>query len=132
MKKALVLCVDDQKILLDILKFLLKQELPHDYVCEFAQDGYEALEILDEYANQSEIETMILISDWLMPDMKGDELLIRAYKKYPNIINIMLTGQINQPGAKRAVTEANLYKCIAKPWDKAELISTIKNAASLK
>ena len=60
-----------------------------------------------------------------MPGMKGDELLINIHHKFPEVIKIMLSGQADQDAIERAFTQANLYKCIKKPWSEDELVSAI-------
>ena len=69
----------------------------------------------------------MLVSDWLMPGIKGDELLIKVHQKYPKIIKVMLTGQADAAALQRAVKEADLYCCLYKPWKSKELIETIKS-----
>ena len=36
---------------------------------------------------------IIIVSDWLMPGMKGDEFLIQVHQKFPHIVKVLLTGQ---------------------------------------
>ena len=43
----------------------------------------------------------------------------------------MLTGQADEEAVKRAFDEANLHRCLQKPWSESELIETIKTALSL-
>jgi hypothetical protein len=37
----------------------------------------------------------------------------------------MLTGQAEKSAIERAEKEANLFKCLNKPWDEQDLIDTI-------
>ena len=39
----------------------------------------------------------------------------------------MLTGQADEDAVERAEQQANLYSCLRKPWNKTELIDTIKS-----
>ena len=68
---------------------------------------------------------LIIISDWLMPVIKGDEFLINVHRKYPNSLKIMLTGQADYKSIEKTEKEADLYKCIKKPWAQSELFSCI-------
>jgi FixJ family two-component response regulator len=72
----------------------------------------------------------VIISDWLMPGIKGDELLIRIHKEYPNVIKIMLTGQADEVAIDRAKKQANLHCCLSKPWLESDLLETIKSGLS--
>jgi response regulator RpfG family c-di-GMP phosphodiesterase len=40
----------------------------------------------------------------------------------------MLSGQADQESVERAKNEANLFKFIAKPWDKDELMNEVSEA----
>ena len=74
------------------------------------------------------VPVVAIISDWLMPGMKGDEFLIDVHKKYPQIVKIMITGQADKSAIERAKKYANLYDCVSKPWSDRLLIETIKSA----
>jgi CheY-like chemotaxis protein len=125
MNKPVILCVDDEPDILNALKIQLKNEFKNDYFYELAESGDEALDLLKNF--QEEVQVIVVISDWLMPGIKGDELLIKVHQKYPKIIKVMLTGQADAAALQRAVQEADLYCCLYKPWKSKELIETIKS-----
>ncbi|MEG4632923.1 response regulator [Microcoleus sp. AR_TQ3_B6] len=125
MNKPVILCVDDEPDILNNLKIQLKNEFKNDYFYELAESGDEALDLLKDF--QEEVQVIVVISDWLMPGIKGDELLIKVHQKYPKIIKVMLTGQADAAALQRAVQEADLYCCLYKPWQSKELIETIKS-----
>jgi CheY-like chemotaxis protein len=122
--KKLILCLDDEKIILDSLRMQLKNELPDDYIFEFSQDGEDGISIIDEYYEEG-IGVVVIVSDWLMPGMRGDEFLVRVHQKYPSIVKVMLTGQADEKAIERAYKEADLFRLLRKPWEKEDLISTI-------
>jgi len=74
------------------------------------------------------MEIPLLISDHIMPTMKGDELLIKIHEQYPKTLKILLTGQANIEAVGNAVNHANLYRYISKPWDETDLKLTVKEA----
>ncbi len=125
MEKAIV-CVDDERIILDALKTQLKKRYGDNYIYEFAESGEEGLEILDDLLDD-EIETIVIISDWLMPNMKGDEFLIKVHDKYPNIIKIILSGQADEKAIEKAKKQASLSKFIHKPWENEQLFDAIES-----
>ncbi|MCS6833293.1 MAG: response regulator [Flammeovirgaceae bacterium] len=127
MKKPAIICVDDEKIILNSLKTLLKNEFGNQYIIEVSESGEDALELVDEL-QESEISTVVLISDWLMPQMKGDEFLIKLHKKFPNIKKIMLTGQADPQSVENAKRNADLFKYMTKPWSDEQLLKTVKEA----
>jgi signal transduction histidine kinase len=63
-----------------------------------------------------------------MLDMKGDELLRKIHNISPKTLKIMLTGQADMEAVTSAVNQANLYRYIAKPWERTDLILTVKEA----
>ena len=126
MSKAAILCVDDEVAILETLGRTLRKAFGDTYLYEFAENAEEALEIVEEL-HQEEIEIIAIISDWLMPGIKGDQLLLILYKKYPKIITILLTGQADKTAIERAKNQANLHAYLSKPWDNKELIAVIKS-----
>ncbi|OQY50112.1 MAG: hypothetical protein B6247_21970 [Candidatus Parabeggiatoa sp. nov. 2] len=126
MSKPVILCVDDEVVVLESLKIQLKQEFGDTYFYEMAESADEALEIIEEL-HEDNIDILVIVSDWLMPGMKGDEFIIRVHDKYPNIIKVLLTGQADSEAIERAQHQANLHRCLYKPWNAKELIETIKS-----
>jgi len=128
MNKPVILCVDDEPDILNTLKIQLKNEFKDDYFYELAESGNEALDLLEDF--QEEAQVIVVVSDWLMPGIKGDELLIKVHQKYPKIVKVMLTGQADAAVLQRAVKEADLYCCLYKPWKTKDLIETIKSGVA--
>ncbi|MEG4801838.1 response regulator [Microcoleus sp. ARI1-B5] len=129
MSKPVILCVDDERMVLDSLRTQLAAEFGDAYSYEGAEDAEEALDVISELSDDA-ASVVVIISDWLMPGIKGDELLIRIHKKYPNVIKIMLTGQADEVAVDRAKKQANLHRCLSKPWSEADLLETIKSGLS--
>lgn len=127
--KNVIICVDDEKIILDSLKSQLKLEFGNEYIYETAENATDAEELIDELVIDG-CKILIIVSDWLMPGVKGDEFLIKIHKKYPQIVKIMLTGHVAEEAVDKAIKEANLHKCITKPWSGDELMDAIKDGLS--
>ena len=125
--KAVILCVDDEKMVLVSLRQQLKRKFERKYILETAESGEEALEIVVDLL-ESNIDIPVVVSDHIMPGMKGDELLKRVHEISPRTLNILLTGQANADAVGYAVNYANLYRYIAKPWDQTDLHLTITEA----
>jgi DNA-binding NtrC family response regulator len=119
-----ILFVDDESMILDTLKEQLKRRFGPRYLYEMASSADEAWEILEELVTE-QIEVPVVVSDWLMPGTKGDEFLIQVHQKYPQIITVLLTGQASNAAIARAQQQANLYRCLAKPWNEEELTNII-------
>jgi signal transduction histidine kinase len=121
-----IVCVDDEAIILESLKEQLKRRY-QDCLIEVAESGEEALEVLQDLQAEG-YQIALVISDQLMPGMKGDQLLTQVHQKYPSIMTILLTGQASTEAIAQAVNQANLYRYIAKPWEEMDLSLTVGEA----
>jgi CheY-like chemotaxis protein len=107
MPKKLILCVDDEKVVLNTLMAQLTQTFGNRYSYEAFTSAEEAEEYIDEvYAEGSDVH--LIICDWLMPRIKGDEFLIRVHKRFPQVALIMLSGQA-RPRSRRTRQERSPY-----------------------
>ena len=62
--------------------------------------------------------------------MKGDEVLKEIHKLSPGSLKILLTGHADVEGISNAINNAQLYRYIAKPWDKDDLVLTAPRSRS--
>jgi DNA-binding NtrC family response regulator len=127
MAKAAILCVDDEAPILKVLKEQLKRCFGNEYIYEVAQSAEEAWIVIDEL-EQEGIPVLTIFSDWLMPNVKGDEFLAEVHRRFPEVVTVMLTGQADDAAIDRARKDANLYACIYKPWAEEELHDIIRKA----
>jgi PAS domain S-box-containing protein len=127
MTKQVIICVDDETSVLRSLKAELKKAVGNDYFIEIAEGGEEALELIEELLEKGH-EVPLVISDYIMPDMKGDELLKRVHQLSPKTLKVMLTGQADIEAVTNAINYAKLYRYIAKPWQSEDLRLTVTEA----
>src|SRR5919202_2367134 len=129
MNKPAVICVDDEPTVLESLEIELQKALGDQCLIEIAYSGDEALELFEELLDEQQ-EVALVISDQIMPQMKGDELLKRIHAISPKTLKIMLTGQADIDAIKNAINCAKLYRYIAKPWQAEDLRLTVKEAVN--
>ncbi len=122
-----ILCVDDEMMILESLKEQLQRNFGKEYIYETAESVSEAWEIIDELCD-SEVRLLVIVSDWLMPGIKGDDFLIQVHQRMPAITTIMLTGQADKSAIEQAKEKANLHACVHKPWQEFELMTLISEA----
>ena len=127
MSKLAILCVDDEFTILNSLLRQLQDAFDDAYHYEIAESAEEALEVIAEL-HEEQTDLLVIVSDWLMPGVKGDEFLIQVHQKFPGIIKIMLTGQAEPDAVQRAIDHANLHACLAKPWSEQDLVNAIHTA----
>lgn len=120
MKEAILL-VDDETIILLSLRQELRSALGSRYRYETAKSAEEAIEVFAELTAEG-FTVILVISDWLMPGMKGDEFLMIVHDRYPEVRTIMLSGQTDESklGTLRAAGAMDAF--VRKPWDNSALI----------
>jgi two-component system response regulator HupR/HoxA len=102
-----VLFVDDDEIILRSIKMGLSDE-PYNQL--FCKSGHDALEILQKE------HVHVIVTDMLMPDMDGIELLKIVRDKYPDIVKIVLSGYIDNSALQKEFNLGEIFKVIPKPW----------------
>lgn len=125
--KPVIICVDDEPTVLESLKIELKRVLGDACLVETADGGEEALELIEEL-QEEEYEVALVVVDYIMPDIKGDELLREIHARSPHTLNIMLSGQADLQAVSNAIREAKLFRYIAKPWQPDDLRSSVIEA----
>jgi len=116
-KKAIILVVDDEKIVRESLRDWLVNV---GYRVEIAESGEAALQIIKQK------KVTIMLADLVMPGLDGIELMKEARKIAPTIITVIITAYGSIQTAISAI-RAGAYDYIEKPFcpEKVELL--IKN-----
>ncbi len=123
-KKDVILCIDDEQIILNSLSKQLIRKFGTRFEYEFAESGEEALEILDDLDEEGKTVVMA-ISDQIMPGMYGDEFLTEFHHRYPKSMKVLLTGQAALDSAMNAINKADLYRYLTKPWNEDDFLLTV-------
>jgi len=125
MSRPIILLVDDEKTILDSLRAELRTQFGRRFGYETAESAPEAWEVIEELVDRG-VRVVVVVSDWLMPGMRGDEFLARVRASHPAILRIMLTGQADASAIQRAHDEAHVFEVMHKPWSADDLRSTIE------
>lgn len=123
----MILCVDDEEIILLSLKNELRQSFGSTYDIALATSGREAIELIKECVEEG-TEVPIILTDYLMPMMRGDELLEVIQDYLPRSMKIMLTGHATTEGVAHAVNKGGIYRFLFKPWNAEDLAMTLHEA----
>ncbi|MEM1408955.1 MAG: response regulator [Bacteroidota bacterium] len=122
-----IICIDDQQEVLNALEqdLAIFDDKLNVEVCDSAS---EALELMDEIDERGDF-VAIVVSDQVMPEMSGVELLskIEEDSRFPNTRKVLLTGQATHQDTIEAINLGGIDRYIAKPWNKKEIIKTIKS-----
>ena len=116
---ATILVVDDEPVVLNALKETLEREGFHVVGC---QSPLKALALL------SERDFAVIISDQRMPEMLGLDFLVESRRIRPHASRILITAVIALPTIVDAINRGEIFRFIAKPWLREELIATAHNA----
>jgi len=119
--KPSILVVDDEEIILLALAETIEQT--EEFSVVKAATPHEALEHLKTQP------FVAIISDQMMPDMTGLELLAEASNIQPHISTVLITGVLNLKTVIDAINQGEIFRFIAKPWVREELLATVKNAS---
>ncbi len=114
--ERIILVVDDEDNICRALRWTLRREGYHVIT---ANDPARALELLKV------TKVDMVISDHLMPDMTGLELLKTVRTRHPDCVRIMLTGHADMQTAIKAINHGEIYRFLSKPWDDTELKVTL-------
>lgn len=122
--KHVIVCVDDDDEVLRSLTTELRHALHERYLVKVAADGHEALDLLqDLLADHYEIP--LIIADYIMPGLKGDEFLRRAHLLLPHTLKIMLTEDATPDSVIRIMRHVNLSRYMLKPWQSEDFHVTV-------
>ncbi len=113
--ERILLCVDDEALVLNALKRSLRKE---PYQMFFASSAMEGIEFLSRYKIQ------VVVTDYRMPGMNGLEFIAEIKEKYPEIVTVLLSGYTD-PEKMSFLGECD--RNIFKPWDDEKLKEEIKN-----
>ncbi len=114
-----ILIVDDEPVVLTALKFTLEREGFHVVACT---SPLKALAILQER------DFAVIISDQRMPEMMGLDFLIESRRLRPYASRILITAVLALPTIVDAINKGEIFRFVAKPWLREELVATVRNA----
>ena len=118
MNRPTILIVDDQQIILFLLETHLRQA---GFVPVTASSGAEALALLEQHPVD------LIISDLVMPQMGGLQLMERVRELHPGIPIIVITSHGSVEGAVEAMRRG-AYDYLEKPYNPDDLRMTIQRA----
>jgi putative nucleotidyltransferase with HDIG domain len=123
MPKRRILFVDDQQAILDGLKRVLRK-MTDQWDMEFVTNGGVALERMAQQPFD------LIVTDMIMPQMNGVELLREVRKLYPETVRFVLSGHSDRELILQATGFAHRY--LAKPCDPEALRDHLHNSLGLR
>ncbi len=114
-----VLVVDDEPHIRSTLRRVLSREFSNVLT---SASGALALTLLEH----RKVDVAVL--DYWMPSMDGLALARAISTRFPQVVQIMLTGCMQVEVVKEAVVRGDLFRYLIKPWDEGELLRTVRRA----
>jgi DNA-binding NtrC family response regulator len=116
MKK--ILLVDDEQNVLNALR----RELKDHYDIVTFVSPVAAL----EHCKNTQFD--LVVADFKMPEMNGIEFLEQFGQLQPDASRLVLSGETDIDGLIHLINKTHIYRFLSKPWDKAELLNSIRQA----
>jgi two-component system cell cycle sensor histidine kinase/response regulator CckA len=118
--KPEILICDDEENILDLLELQLKDI---DKSCLRASDGNEAYMTISE-----NMDIKLVITDIMMPNMRGHELIESLNITNEDLKVIVITGYGMDESVRRLCDYPQVVAIVAKPWKKDELLKLVNEA----
>jgi DNA-binding NtrC family response regulator len=119
-----ILCVDDEAIIVFALKQELKMHYADRFVYESALSAEEALALIGKLELEG-LSLILVISDWLMPGMKGDEFLRAVKVAHPYVKAMLVTGQADGATIESLLQDGVASSVVLKPWRTSVLFDKV-------
>ncbi|MCD6570075.1 MAG: HD domain-containing protein [Deltaproteobacteria bacterium] len=114
-----VLFVDDEEHILNAVERLF---VDSDIRILKAINGEDAIKLMKSQ------DVAVLVSDNMMPGMKGTTLLSKAKGISPDTVRILMTAYADLPTAIDAINRCEVFRFVVKPWENDVLIKVVEDS----
>lgn len=114
-----VLLVEDASMVRELAARVLRQK---GYTVFEASNGVEALQLV---SHENLAGLRLLITDFTMPMMGGDELAQALLQKFPDIKVLLISGHSDDVLSSRGVLEPG-YTTLSKPFTPTQLLNKVQ------
>ena len=126
-----IICIDDQQEVLDSVMRDLRP-LGDLVRLEEASSAAECMDLV-EHIDENGDYVAVIISDQVMPDEQGTDLLrkITSDGRFNKTRKILLTGQATHADTINAINEGGIDNYVEKPWQPEHLLNVVKRLLTL-
>ena len=118
MTKEKILLVDDEELITSTLYYIFYNE----FEVLTSNDPLNAIELLKKHD-----DIRVIVTDQMMPNMNGTELLEKASEINPKAYRIILSGYGESDDLQKYKKNGVIQTFIDKPWQAQELIDLIRS-----
>ncbi len=114
-----LLFVDDEENILNSIRRVFDDS---QLTLLFTESPLQAIEICrsDKIA--------VIVSDNMMPEMAGIDLLARLKVESPQTVKVLMTGYADLSIALRAINSGEVFRFLVKPWENELLVQTVSES----
>ena len=116
-----ILFVDDEENILNSIKRVFEES---ELTLLFATNPIEALELCRRGG------IGVVVSDNMMPEMRGVELLAHIKEESPLTVRILMTAYADLATALQAINRGEVFRFIVKPWENGELVKEVSEGVA--
>jgi DNA-binding NtrC family response regulator len=119
-----IVCVDDEAIILMSIGMELRRFFKGRFRVETSSSAEDALVLVDSLYGEG-FRVILILTDWLMPGIKGDELISIVKRKHPDTRCILVSGQVDEDSLSKSKVGMLLDAFVRKPWHSGRLIESV-------
>ncbi|MCX7958948.1 MAG: response regulator [Deltaproteobacteria bacterium] len=120
--KIKLLIIEDEEQMKRVLSYIIQNSEVADFEIREASSAEEAIRML------SEAEPDIIICDYLLEKMSGIEFFSDISIKYPDIVKILISGNVNYDELRKAVNRGDIFRYLAKPFNEDEILAVLRES----
>ncbi len=120
-KSPVVFFIDDEP---SVLKSIIRLTQGAPYEVFTFDDPQKAIAEFEKH------EVAVVVSDQMMPSMKGTTCLAMVREEWPETIRMIFSGFTDFESILPAINYGKIFHFIAKPWNDDELLAAINDAIS--
>lgn len=127
----LILCIDDEAVILMALAMELRRGLGPSFIIETATNLEELLEVASEYLAEGK-KLACVITDWIMPGARGEDIARVLRESVPGLPVLLMTGHNDTSEAEKAMSAGGPFAVVKKPWRNKELLRALNDLLDKK
>ena len=125
--RKIVFCVDDNVDVLNALRRQLRRGLAGKARIEVASGASMALDRMEMLSSQERV-AIVIVSDWLMPNMRGDEFIAEVERRFGQLPVLVLSGHITPEAEASMKDKPQVLEVMPKPWPDDLLLKHVHEA----
>jgi CheY-like chemotaxis protein len=117
MAKPYILIVDDDALSMKMLSVQLSVIFKEEFRYMTALSVTDAWALIEEELKENNLLPVVVITDWMMPDIRGDKFLIQLLGRFPKVPVLLFSSRVDDEVLEEFAEHKNYAGIIPKPWD---------------